>query len=461
MNQEELKLILQEGENYFTEFKECLSGLDKEIVAFANSSGGRVFLGIDDKNNVKGIKITNKLKSDVISTARNCDPSIDINLDFVKYNEKEILIVDVSEGKDKPYHCKPGFYMRIGSSSQKLKRDEILDFMIETNKKTFDSLTNREFDFEKDFDEDKFLKYLETAGITPVLGTKELLRNLGVFKEYGLVNAGILFFAKDPQKFFPQSVYTAAVYRDVEGTDVFKREEITGGLFEIVNKVMDFVRFYTRGAYKFTGKPKRETIYEYPLEAIREAVINSVMHKYYPEPCHNNILAIFPDRIEIEDYWIKPKDFVLGETKFRRNPIITDLFIRIAFGEKMGSGIMRMNKICEKENAPKPEIKIRENYFYVTFRQSYEYLDFVSEETPQKTPQKTPQIILTGLETKILNEIINNPHTSRREIAEILKLSQDTVKEYLERLKKKEIIKRVGPAKGGYWEVEEKEIKEK
>ena len=69
------------------------------------------------------------------------------------------------------------------------------------------------------------------------------------------------------------------------------------------------------------------------------------------------------------------------------------------------------------------------------------------------TPQKTPQKILTGLENKILKAIISNPRTSRREIAEILKLGQDTVKEYLERLKKKKIIKRVGPAKGGYWKL--------
>lgn len=326
MNYEQLKLILQEGENYFTEFKESLSNLDRETVAFANSSGGRVFLGIDDKNNVKGIKITNKLKSDVNDIARNCDPSINIKLDSVKYNEKEILIVNISEGKDKPYQCRAGFFTRIGPNAQKLKRDEILDFIIEANKKTFDSLTNKEFNFDKDFDNEKFSKYLETAGISPVLGKKELLKNLGLFKEYGLTNAGILFFAKDPQKFSPQSVYTAIVYRDVEGTDIVKREEIGGSLFEIVDKVMDFVGFYTKAAYKFTGKPQRENIYEYPLEAIRKAVINSVMHKYYPEPGHNNLLAIFPDRIEIKTTGLNQKNLCLGKQNLGEIPLLLTCF---------------------------------------------------------------------------------------------------------------------------------------
>jgi len=455
MNQEELKLILKEGENYFTEFKENLSKLDREIVAFANSSGGSVFLGIDDKNDVKGIKITNKLKSAVNDIARNCDPPIDIKLDSIKYNEKEILIVEVLEGNNKPYQCKEGFFISVGPNTQKLKRDEILDFIVEVNKKTFDSLTNKEFNFEEDFDNEKFSNYLETANISSVLSTNELLKNLGLFKEYGLTNAGILFFAKDPQKFSPQSVYTAIVYRDVEGTDIVKREEIGGSLFEIVDKVMDFVGFYTKAAYKFTGKPQRENIYEYPLDAIREAIINSVMHKYYPELGHNNIIAIFPDRIEIEDYWIKPKRFILGQTKFRRNPIITELFFRIGLGEKIGSGIRRMQKICKEVNAPEPEIDDQENYFYVTFKPSYEYLKFVSAEIPQILPRYYPETV-----QKIITLIMEKPTITRQELSENIGISVNGVKYHLARLKEKGIIKRVGPDRGGYWEVAKKPTEE-
>lgn len=452
MKEKELKFLISQGEGYNIEFKENISGIDKDIVAFANSSGGRIFLGISDKGEVRGINITNRLKSQIIDLARNCDPTIKVNLESLKYAGKSVLIVNVPEGEDKPYQCRHGFFLRVGSNSQKLKRDEILNFILEVNKRTFDTLINREFDFDRDFDNEKFSKYLEMAGISPVLNAKEMLASLGVLKNGKATNACVLLFAKNPQKFFPQSVYTAVVYRDKEGTEVIKREEISGSLFEIVGKVMDFVRFYTKVAYKFTGKPRREEIYEYPLEAIREAVINSVMHKYYPESGHNNLLAIYPDRIEIENYWIKPKGFVLGKTKFRRNPLIVDLFLRIGLGEKIGSGIARMQKICKKENAPEPEIKALERYFYITFRPSYAYMKFV-EASPLKTPQKTPQKILTGLESRILNEIIGNPRISGREIAENLGIGLDTVKEYLERLKKKNLIRRIGPKKGGYWEV--------
>ncbi len=124
------------------------------------------------------------------------------------------------------------------------------------------------------------------------------------------------------------------------------------------------------------------------------------------------------------------------------------------FGEKLGSGFERIKETCEKENTPFPEIKFNENYFYITFKQSHEYLKMAGLA---ETTQKTPQRILTGLETKILNEIIKNPRISRREIANILKISPDTVKEYLEKLKKKKVIKRVGPDRGGYWMVSEEE----
>ena len=116
------------------------------------------------------------------------------------------------------------------------------------------------------------------------------------------------------------------------------------------------------------------------FNAIREAVINSVMHKYYFEHGHNNILRFFPDKIRIENYWQKPSNFVLGKTVFRRNHIIADLFSKIHFGEKMGTGFDRIREICKKENAPFPDIELNENYFYVTFRQSRDYLEMTEKE---------------------------------------------------------------------------------
>lgn len=452
MDEKELNFILQEGEGLKIEFKETLDkSLSKEMVAFANSSGGRIFLGIDDKNGVKGIKITNELKSQIQDTARNCDPEIKISLEEFD----RVLIIDVKEGKDKPYKCSSGFYLRQGPNSQKMTREEILDLIMTVNKKTFDSLIDNEFNFKKDFDKEKLNNYLERAGLSKSISIEKTLKGLGVISNSKLNNAGVLLFGKDPQKFVSHSVFTCVLFRNKEGSQVIDRKEITGSLVEIVEEVMKFVGFYTKVAYKFTGKPQRENIYEYPIEAIREAVINSVMHKNYFEPGHNNILKFFPDRIQTENVWKKPKHFKLGETVFRRNPIIANLFARIHFGEKMGSGFARMKEYCKKENAPFPAIKFTDTHFYIVFEQNPEYLK-MAEITPLVTPLVTPLAKLTELEKKVFDEIRENPKISRTEIAAKLNIKLDTVKEYLKKLKKKGILKRVGKTSRGYWEIIER-----
>ena len=202
MSKKELKFILQQGEGLKIEFKESVGSIDKEIIAFANSNGGRIFLGVDDKGKVKGINITNRLKSQIQDIARNCDPSIKINLKEFE----NILIINIKEGKDKPYKCSQGFYLRQGANSQKMTRDEILDFAVGEGKIRFDEQINKNFRFPQDFDAEKFKKYLTKDKISKSLSDKEILINLSlgivVNKKFRLNNAGILLFAKNPERFF-------------------------------------------------------------------------------------------------------------------------------------------------------------------------------------------------------------------------------------------------------------------
>jgi len=454
MNKKKLNFILREGEGLKIEFKESFDkSIAKEIVAFANSEGGRIFLGITDEGVVKGIKITNKLKSQIHDLARNCDPLIKINLEEFE----NILIIDIEEGKDKPYKCSSGFCLRQGANSQKMTRDEILDFAISEGKIRFDEQINGEFKFPEDFDTKKLNEFLRLGNLSKTLSNKETLLSLEAAKKGKekllFNNAGVLFFAKEPQKFISWSVFTVVLFKDKEGADIIDRKEITGSLFEIVDKVMDFVKLYAKVAYKFTGKPQRENIYEYPFEAIREAVINSVMHKNYFEHGHNNILKFFPDRIQIENIWIKPKHFVLGKTVFRRNKIIAGLFSRIHFGEKLGSGMERMKEYCKKENAPFPKIDFTGTHFYIVFKPTISYLEMAkNEEVVRKGGQKRWSE-LTEKQQTILRIIKENPKISRKELVKELNINPSAVQKHIEKLKQKKLLKRIGPAKGGHWEV--------
>ena len=110
MEDKDFELILKTGESYFVEFKEGVDkGLVKEIVAFSNSKGGRIFIGVTDSGEIKGIKVTNKLKSLIFDAARNCDPPIEVKLSTYK---NKILVVEVPEGDKKPYLCSQGFFCK-------------------------------------------------------------------------------------------------------------------------------------------------------------------------------------------------------------------------------------------------------------------------------------------------------------------------------------------------------------
>ena len=257
MNKKELDFILQAGEGLKIEFKEGINGIDKEIVAFANSDGGRIFLGINDKNKIKGIGITNKLKSQIQDIARNCEPSIKIILEEFE----NILIINILEGRDKPYKCSSGFYLRQGPNSQKMDRNEILDFAIDEGKIKFDEQINNNFIYPNDFDKTKLDNYLSLAKISKIISNEKIFAELNIIKKDRTLkfnNAGVLFFAKEPQRFISHSVFTCVSFKDKEGSDIIDRQEITGNLIEIIEEVMKFVVRNTRVAYKFTGKPQRE-----------------------------------------------------------------------------------------------------------------------------------------------------------------------------------------------------------
>jgi len=363
----------KEGEGYKVEFKESISHISKEVVAFANASGGRIFIGIRDNHEIKGIKIDERLKSQIQDIARNCDPPVKILLGAIPYKNKEVLSVDVFEGDNKPYSCREGFFIRNGPITGKLRRDEIAALFQKEGKIRFDKLITPKFRFNKDFSFEKLEDFLLRAGIKTNLNANDILINLGVAEKQErrlfFNNSGILFFAKDIKNFFESAYITCARFKGNDRSMVIDRADIYGNLINQVEESMKFVKRNIRLGYKFTGKPAREEIPEYPLEAIREAVINAVMHRDYFFTGSNIYLYIYSNRIEVINpgglFKIKYEE--LGRRASRRNELIADLFFRVGFGEKMGSGITRMNRWMLDWELEKPKIEVSENFFEITF----------------------------------------------------------------------------------------------
>ena len=373
MREEEIDFVLQEGEGYRIEFKESVSHIEREMVAFANSSGGKIFIGITDEHKVKGIKVTERVKSQLQNMARNCDPPVKIILETIIYRDKEMLLVEVFEGENKPYSCSEGFYMRTGPTTEKMKRDEIVNFFQGEGKIRFDKLIDQKFDFYRDFERERLQDFISRAGIKTDLNTADVLINLGIAeKQEGKIylnNGGILFFARDVKEFFNFAYITCARFKGNDRSFVIDRTDIYGSLIAQVEESMKFVKRNIRLGYKFTGRPAREEIPEYPLEAIREAVINALMHRDYFFTGCNIYLYIYSNRIEVisPGGLFKLKYEELGKRASRRNELIADIFFRVGFGEKMGSGITRMNHWMLEGGLEKPKIEVSENFFEITF----------------------------------------------------------------------------------------------
>ena len=103
----DLEFIVQRGKGQTIEFKESFSSsMAKDIVAFCNSIGGKIFIGVSDSGDIKGVKITNALKSQIVDLARKCDPPINVTMQVLK----DVIAIFVNEGDNKPYQCKDGFF---------------------------------------------------------------------------------------------------------------------------------------------------------------------------------------------------------------------------------------------------------------------------------------------------------------------------------------------------------------
>jgi ATP-dependent DNA helicase RecG len=271
----DLKAALELGEGQFIEFKELPDkNLPKEMVAFANASGGVIYLGITDNGKIKGIETTNKLKSQIQDTARNCDPPVAVLLTQIQ----NVLAIEVKEGMNKPYSCATGFFMRMGANSQKMSRDEILTLAIKTGKIRYDEQICIDFDW-IDFDDEKFEYYLKLAGISNNMPREEILRNLRVLTADGITNAGVLYFAKKPYKYIISSKIRCIHFNDDKRVDILDKKEVDRGIIGNIEFAIAYLK--ERIPVRFEIKDlKRDEFPEYPIEAYREA-IHPVRYLYY------------------------------------------------------------------------------------------------------------------------------------------------------------------------------------
>ena len=453
MDKKELEFLLKEREGFNLEFKESDSAdLAKEICAFANAMGGKILLGVTDKGEVKGINITNRLKSQITDIARNFDPKLEISLEEVG----NILVISVPEGKNKPYSVNGKFFMRYGPNSQQLGRDEIRELFHKEGLIKFDVKPNQTFQIDKDFNQKAYDTFLRLSKISPILEKKKTLQNLSLLEDGHMKNAGVLLFCKKTSNFLSNATVACILFQGDDKYKIIDQREFDEDLHTNYQNAFAYLKSKLNTEYIIRGGPREEKI-ELPEDALREAILNAMAHRDYFSPANIQI-NIFKNRVEITNPGglignITVKD--LFERSIPRNHLLFGLMQRMELVEKAGSGLVRIQRAMKEYKLSNAEIKADKNWFSITFKRP----DLEKESYEQRIggqiggQKKWSEKDLTERQIKVLQLIQTNPAISRRDIAERLGINQSAVQKHLEALKEKGVLKRVGGAKGGYWEI--------
>lgn len=452
------------SESTTIEWKQSLSEIDAIIetaAAFANTKGGRIFIGVSPEGKVLGIQIgKGTIEKLVNQIAQRTDPKLHPNVTVKKIDDKDVLVVEVKESHD---HLALAFgrpYKRVGRSTVKTTKDEYEQSILDKHKdrRYFDEQICRKAKV-SDISKEKLLDFvkkakeqrgLSIAARTPV---KDILGKLKLMKDGKLTNAAILLFGKDTQAFFLQAELKAVRFKGIDETrPMLDFKTIGGDAITLLEKAESFIYDHIpMKAWIESGKLQRQEKWLYPQDAIREALANALAHRDYASPSKVQV-RIFDDRLEIWNPGLLPPPLTVEKLKGKhdsipRNPLIAKAFFWIKFAEDVGSGTSKIIQWCKEWGLPEPTYEEAGGSFVTVFHNPK------PEQGVQKGSEKSSEIGSEKSSEKIITAIKANPTISAQELAQMLGITSRAVEKHLSKLKEKGVIKRIGPDKGGHWKV--------
>jgi len=445
-----LKHLLKEGESETVEFKPSLSQMDKiteSIAAFSNTKGGKVIIGVSDKGEVLGVNIgKNTIESLANQIKQNTDPMAYPSIRVEESDKKQVVIIEVGEAKQKPVLAFGRAFMRVGKSNQKLGFEGIRNLALETSKVYWDERVCEAASLD-DIDEKKvrwFLKkakYERRLELDPEAPLREALEKLELLRDGKLINAAILLFGKNPQRFVIQSETRCARFKGTKPLEFIDMKVFGGNIIDQREDAVEFVKEHIKLHAKIVEMERIET-WEYPIDAIREAVSNAICHRNY-EIASNVQIRIFDDRIEV---WgcgllllpLTPEKLKREHKSILRNPLIGKCFFLIKFIEQWGTGTNRIIEQCVEHGLPEPLFEEVAGDFVVTFRKYN-----VSEEILNELNERQKKAIEYLLKYKKIT------NTEYREVN--LNISDRTALNDLNELVDKGIIGAIGEKRYRYY----------
>ena len=351
----------------------------KTIVAFANTQGGKLVVGVDDKTH-EIVGVENEILFQLMDGIANavsdsCMPQIIPDIEPQTVDEKTVIIVSVEAGKNRPYYLKSkgkenGTYIRVAGTSRQAFPEKIRELEMEGARISWDELTCVGYPVSKEATEklcSDIESFREKTGMTERSVKKEQLINWKILKQSEGQLLATNAYALLTSDYFPFSKTQCAVFKGTDRAVFLDKREFTGPIYTQIEETVDFVLRNIRLGATIDGLVRKEK-YELPPEAIREMIINA--------HCHRNLLdesciqvAVYDDRLEVTSpgglyNGLTYEEVMNGHSKIR-NKAIANIFSQMGLVEAWGSGIKRIFNAAKEYDLPEPKFQEFDNMFRV------------------------------------------------------------------------------------------------
>ena len=380
-------------ESQHTEFKrQWKDDILKWLCAFANAEGGVLMLGYDDQGQAVGISHAAKLLEDIPNKVRDVlGIVVDVNLQ--EQGSLQTLHIHVP-AYPYPISYKGEYHYRSGSTKQELKGAALDRFLLKKQGLHWDAVPLPQLQV-RDLDAKTLQRFRQQAVHSQRLpdtvlteSDELLLERLRLQQNGQLKRAAALLFHPEPDRFVTGAAIKIGAFGQSDA-DLLHQDEITGNLFTQVETAVEVLKLkYLKAAISYSGLYRQER-YPLPMAALREAILNAVVHKDYASHIAIQI-SVYPHKLMIWNPGQLPADWTLDKLLAKHashpfNPDIANAFFRAGFIESWGRGIERIQQACAKEHYPAPQWTLESNGMWLTF-------DFAPQVTDQVTDQVADQV---------------------------------------------------------------------
>ena len=435
----------------------------KWVCGFANAQGGIIYIGIDDTGRVVGVQNIKKLLEDIPNKIQS-GLGIVADVNMLTRDGKDYLEIKVKPSSY-PVNYHGEYHYRSGSTKQQLTGVALTQFIQQKTGFLWDAVPVDHIKVE-DLDRESIEIFKREAIRKKRMDREdldvpdeELMDHLDLFTDGKLKRAAVMLFYRKPGRIITGCY--VKVGRFGKGSDLQYHDDVSGSLFNIADKTVDLIYTkYLKAKITYEHDVRVET-YPFPRDGVREAIYNAL--------CHNNYADSIPIQIRIEDdamyisnSCILPQNWTV-ETLMKPhksepfNPSIANVFYRAGYIEAWGRGIQKICESCSELGTPDPEYTVLGRGLTVKFTA------LKSAKVEESIPPNNGGIsggISGGIngginetEKQLLALLKQSPSMTNAEIGQALGKSERTITRLLSALKKKEIIRRVGSNKKGYWDM--------